>query len=106
MSRLEIDAGHILSRFVDLDWRYIADAQVGTGSAMIEARNVRIAGIDVGPVWFTERPDANYDRFMSLMIDRPIAGSIGGNALHRLQMTIDFPAARAWFACERFCFRR
>lgn len=87
------------------DWRYIADAQVGTGSAMIEARNVRIAGIDVGPVWFTERPDANYDRFMSSMMDRPVAGSIRGNALRRLRMTIDFPAARAWFVCERFCLR-
>lgn len=87
------------------DWRYIPDAQARTGAAMIEAPHVVVAGFDVGPVWFTERPDANYDGYMSAMMDKPVEGSIGGNALRGLRMTIDYPRAQAWFACETACRR-
>jgi hypothetical protein len=79
------------------DWRYIPDAQVATGAAMIEVPHLRLAEIDVGSVWFTERPDANFDRFMSSMTDNPVVGSIGGNVFHSLRMTIDYPNAQAWF---------
>lgn len=83
------------------DWRYLPDAQAATGAAMIEVPHATLAGIEVGPVWFTERPDANFDRFMSSMMDKPVVGSIGGNAFHNLRMTIDFKGARAWFERSR-----
>ena len=82
------------------DWPVIEHAQAGTGSRMIEVPDVRIAGLQVGPVWFTERADANYE-WMSAMTDRPIVGSIGGNAFHTLVMTIDYPHGRAAFARAR-----
>lgn len=81
-------------------WRVIPDAQVGTHAAMIEAPDVEIAGLHSGPVWFTERPDANFHKFMSGMMSGRVEGSIGGNALGRFRMTVDYPHAKAWFACS------
>ena len=78
-------------------WRVIRKAQTGTGAAMIEVPRVRVAGLCVGPVWFTERPDANFLHWMSSMTRGPVDGSLGGNALRDLRMTIDYPRARAWF---------
>ncbi|EQD64859.1 hypothetical protein B1B_06571, partial [mine drainage metagenome] len=66
-------------------------------AAMIEVLRLRIAGCTVGPVWFTERPDANFLRMMSSMTRGPVDGSLGGNALRGLRMTIDYPRALAWF---------
>lgn len=83
------------------DWRMIEAAQRGTGARMIEVPDVRIAGLDVGPVWFTERPDASFTRMMSSMTDRPVEGAIGGNAFRSLRMTIDYPGRRAWFERSR-----
>lgn len=80
------------------EWRVIEHAQAGTDSRMIEVPDVRIAGFQVGPVWFTERPDYNFKSLMSRMTDQPILGAIGGNAFHTLTMTIDYPHARAAFA--------
>ena len=78
-------------------WRVIRMAQTGTGAAMIEVPRVRVAGLRVGPVWFTERPDANFLKVMSSMTSAPVYGSLGGNALRDLRMTIDYPRARTWF---------
>ncbi|MHB1616370.1 MAG: pepsin/retropepsin-like aspartic protease family protein [Metallibacterium sp.] len=78
-------------------WRIIRQAQAGTMAAMIEVPRVRVAGLRVGPVWFTERPDANFLKVMSSMTSAPVYGSLGGNALRDLRMTIDYPRARAWF---------
>lgn len=85
------------------DWPTIDSAQVTTHSRMIRVPRVTLAGIAVGPVWFTERSDASYHTFMSSMTDRPVEGSLGGNALSGLQMTLDYPRARAWFVCRRDC---
>ena len=82
-------------------WRVIRKAQTGTGAAMIEVPRVRIAGLRVGPVWFTERPDANFLKVMSSMTSAPVYGSLGGNALRSLRMTIDYPHALAWFLRAR-----
>jgi len=79
------------------EWRVIEHAQSGTGDRMIEVPDVRIAGLQVGPVWFTERPDHAFVAFMSSLTDAPILGAIGGNAFHTLAMTIDYPHARAVF---------
>lgn len=79
------------------DWRVIEAAQIGTRSAMIEVPVVEIAGIPVGPVWFTHRSDNAFRTYMSSMMDAPIEGALGGNAFSDLVMTIDYPGARAAF---------
>ena len=81
------------------DWRVIESAQTGTGAAMIEVPEVEIAGWRVGPVWFTHRPDANFHRFMSSMMDARVEGALGGNALRHFVMTVHYPEAAAWFDC-------
>jgi hypothetical protein len=78
------------------DWRVIENAQVATHAAMIEVPEVVIAGHRVAKVWFTARPDANFRQVMSSMMDATVDGSIGGNALHGLKVTVDYPAGRAW----------
>ncbi len=83
------------------NWPVIEDAQLGTHAAMIRVPDVTVAGYHTGPVWFTWRPDANYHVFMSGMMDRRVEGSIGGNALHRFVMVVDYPGARAWFEENR-----
>lgn len=79
------------------DWHFIEAGQQGTGAAMIEAQDVVIAGIDVGPVWFTERPDRNFTALMSTMMAAPVEGALGGNALRGLRVTVDYPGSAAWF---------
>ncbi len=85
------------------DWRVITGAQMGTKAAMIEVPAVEIAGFRTGPVWFTERSDASFHTFMSSMMSGRVEGSLGGNALSHFVMTVDYPASRAWFACEAGC---
>lgn len=82
------------------DWPFIAAAQEVTGADMIEVPDVQLAGIQVGPLWFTRRPDANFHTFMSSMTDARVEGALGGNAFRRLVMTIDFPGARAAFCAD------
>jgi hypothetical protein len=79
------------------DWPVIRAAQVATGADMIRVAHILIAGIDVGPVWFTRRPDAAYETFMSSMTDQPVVGSLGGNAFRSLIMTVDYPNRRVSF---------
>ena len=78
-------------------WRVIEMAQRGSGARMIEVPEVTIAGIIVGPVWFTERPDSNFTSMMSSMMSGPVEGALGGNAFQTLRMTIDYDQARAFF---------
>jgi hypothetical protein len=87
-------------------WPVVDSAQVVTHSRMIRVPHVDIAGILTAPVWFTERSDASYRRYMSAMMNREVEGSLGGNALAGLEMTVDYPGARAWFACRSRCRNR
>lgn len=81
------------------NWRVIEEADVVTGQAfpMIEVPSVEVAGITVGPVWFSQRPDDTFRKWMSRMTDRPIEGAIGGSMLKYLCMVIDYPGAKAYF---------
>ena len=81
------------------DWRVVAegDAIAGRLVPMIEVPRVSVAGHAVGPVWFAQRPDADFRDFMSSMTDRPVDGALGGSALRYFRVTIDYPAAAAWF---------
>ena len=60
---------------------------------MIEVPEVRIGGLDVGPVWFTLRPDPNFLEFMSQMTDEIVRGAVGGSALKHLRVVLDYPGA-------------
>jgi hypothetical protein len=81
------------------DWRVIRDGdRVIDGSLpMIEVPHISIGGLTTGPVWFTQRRDDDFRVFMSSMMDAPIDGAIGGSALRLLRITIDYPAAVAYF---------
>ena len=75
-------------------------------SRIIEVPHVQIAGWVIGPVWFTERPDANYsdvDGGMSTYTDKPVVGSAGANILGYFVMTLDYPRDTAWFGCAVAC---
>src|SRR5690606_32623407 len=85
------------------EWRVIEKAQAGTGSDMIEVPEVGIAGVTVGPVWFTHRPNANFHAMMSSMMDRQVEGAMGGNAFRHFVMTVDYPGAVAYFRCVVDC---
>ena len=80
------------------DWRVLENAdQTVDSMSMIEVPEVRIAGQAVGPVWFTQRPDAAFHEFMAQWMDRPVDGALGGNAFRFFRMTVDYPRARASF---------
>ena len=78
-------------------WRVIEKAETRTGEAMIEVPKIKIAGYEVGPVWFTRRADKNFHEFMSQFMDRRVEGAIGGNALRHFRITVDYPKAVAVF---------
>ncbi|HEX6052365.1 MAG TPA: hypothetical protein VFZ21_24030 [Gemmatimonadaceae bacterium] len=79
-------------------WRVLANAdETIRGMRMIEVPEVSIAGVRVGPVWFTERPDANFHQYMSQWMDRRVDGALGGNALRFFRVTVHYPAAVAHF---------
>ncbi len=80
------------------DWRVIenADALVA-GESMIEVPAIDVAGVTVGPVWFTRRADSNFHDFMSQFMDRRIDGALGGSALAHFRVTVDYPNAVAIF---------
>jgi hypothetical protein len=79
----------------------IEHAQGGTGARMIEVPDVRIAGFEVGPIWFTERPNKNFREMMSQSMNAPVEGAIGGNAFATLRMTVDYLHGRASFSQEK-----
>lgn len=72
---------------------------------LIRVPTVDIAGWSVGPVWFTERPDAGFHGTMDEIMDEPPSGAIGGNVLDRFTLTMDYPHATAWFRCAHDCVR-
>lgn len=76
------------------DWPVVLTAEAGSGVSMIRAPSVRIGGHETGPVWFTQRADANFLEYMSQWTDHPVVGAVGGNAFRNWRMLIDYPAAR------------
>lgn len=89
------------------DWRIVerADRLPIKDQSMraIEVPAVVIGGWSTGPVWFTERPDANFHKFMSSMMDAQVEGAIGGNVFEHFVMTVDYGHAKAWFRCVQGC---
>ncbi|MBF5046449.1 hypothetical protein FGE12_28810 [Aggregicoccus sp. 17bor-14] len=79
------------------DWRYVEAAEAGTGAPMIQVPHLSVAGHEVGPVWFTLRPDRAFHEYMAQWMDKPTEGALGGSALHYFRITVDYPGARALF---------
>lgn len=70
---------------------------------VIRVPEVQIAGWEVGPVWFTERPDSAFHSMMASLMDRPPEGAVGANILEHFRVTIDYPHKDAWFECVSGC---
>jgi hypothetical protein len=64
---------------------------------MIEVPAVTVGGYTVGPAWFAERPDANFDKFMSGFMAGHVEGALGGSALKSLRVTLDYARGVAVF---------
>ena len=80
------------------DWRVVANADAVPGMAAIEVPRMSIAGFEVGPVWFTQRPDQSFHRYMAQWMDKPTDGALGGSALQYFRVTVDYPNGFAVFA--------
>lgn len=89
------------------DWTVLdkADELFGPRHVMraIRVPSVQIGGWAVGPVWFVERPDANFEQGMSSMMDGKVHGAIGANVLSSFRMTLDYGHATAWLSCIEQC---
>lgn len=80
------------------DWRVVAGADAVPGMAAIEVPRVSIAGFEVGPVWFTQRPDRSFHTYMAQWMDKSTDGALGGNALQYFRVTVDYPNGVAVFS--------
>jgi len=80
------------------DWVVFEDAdRTVEGMRMIAVPRLSVAGHTVGPVWFTERPNANFHEYMSRFMDRRVDGALGGSALKYFRVLVDYPRAVAFF---------
>ena len=84
------------------DWPVIEHADISSDSPMIRVPSVRIAGFDVGPVWFrsltnAKTPPPSPPPGVPLVQSR-INGTIGGNILRGFVVTLDYPNAEAHFS--------
>ena len=64
---------------------------------MIRVASITVAGLTVGPVWFTQRPESAFPEYMSKFMDRPVIAALGGSALQFFRVTMDYPNAIAYF---------
>ena len=89
---------YLAGRFAaaETDTRFAADSMLA-GMAMIEVPVISVAGVAVGPVWFMERPDANFHTYMAQWMDRPVDGALGGNAFRFFRTILDYPGSTAHF---------
>lgn len=69
----------------------------------IRVPHVEIAGWDIGPVWFIERPDSAFHGMMAGLMDKPPEGAVGANVFEHFRMTIDYKRSKAWFDCVMGC---
>lgn len=70
---------------------------------IIRVPKVQIAGWELGPIWFTERPDSAFHGMMASLMDRSPDGAVGANIFEHFRMTIDYPQRTAWFECVSAC---
>jgi hypothetical protein len=77
------------------DWLVVPRAEAGDSASMIRVPTIRVGGQDIGPVWFTVRPDQSFREFMSQYMDEPVEGALGGSAWKYVTLILDYPRARA-----------
>lgn len=77
------------------EWLVVPNAEKTVGAAMMRVPTIEVGGHEIGPVWFTERPDRNFHDFMSKYMDLPIEGALGGSAWRYLTLVLDYPGAKA-----------
>lgn len=77
------------------DWLVVPRAEQGDGASMIRVPAISVGGQDIGPVWFTVRPDQSFHEFMSQYMDEPVEGALGGSAWKYVTLILDYPRARA-----------
>ena len=70
------------------DWPAVDDVSVQPGMAAIRVPSVRIETVELGPVWFTTRPDD--DVFDG---EPKLVGKLGANAFVHRVVSVDYPAA-------------
>lgn len=58
---------------------------------------MEVAGYTVGPVWFAQRANRNFDEMMSSMMDAHVEGAFGGGGLREFRVTVDDAGAKAAF---------
>jgi len=81
------------------EWVVIENADRYANDAMIQVPMVEVAGLQVGPVWFTRRNDANFHENMSRWMDKRIEGALGGSVFKYFTIIVDYPNAKAFFKC-------
>lgn len=75
------------------DWSVVENGEVGTGAARLQVPAARLGAVEVGPLWFVRREDANF-AFMSRWTDRPVVGALGDNAVAGRVLVVDYPGQR------------
>ena len=87
------------------DWRTVRgaydDANMLGGTFEANAQElllpeIGIAGLNVADVAVVSRPEGTFEHWMSSLMTGPIVGSLGGNVLHRFNVTIDYPNSRLY----------
>jgi hypothetical protein len=73
-------------------------------SRVIRVPEIRWAGFRMGPVWFTERANANFYGQMADQMDRRPEGALGANVFQHLKLTIDYSGDAAWITCNDRAF--
>jgi hypothetical protein len=63
---------------------------------MIRVPAVTVAGHTLGPVWLVQRSDQSFVELSGVMAGR-VEGALGGNGLHELRVTVDYPHGIAVF---------
>lgn len=78
------------------EWRVIKGGETRTHAALIEVPSMKLGGYTIGPVWWEERSNAEYHRWIAWM-DKPIQGSIGGDAFRHFAITLDYVSSVVCF---------
>jgi hypothetical protein len=81
-------------------WRVVEKASAINGSDMIEVPSIRIAGVEVGPVWFGTIPD-RLPNATPVPKGLSLDGTLGGDALRFFTVTLDYPNRVARFRAAR-----
>lgn len=79
-------------------WRVIKSGEKFAGGGdLVEVPLVKVAGYEVGPVWFATRKDLIYDKYSKDMMDANIDGAVGGNLFKHFVIVADYPKEVVYF---------